>query len=180
MSAAWRDIPECPGYQASDDGRIRSVDRVIIDSLGRRRRLKGRAIAVFPDSEGYFKAGIGRKVQLVHRLICMAFHGSPPFEGAHAAHRDGDNQNNAPENLYWATPTENIHDVIRHGRNHNANKTHCLRGHEFTVENTIVSPQGARRCRECARARHRNYKERHPDRAKASALAYYYRQRSSA
>lgn len=31
----------------------------------------------------------------------------------------------------------------------NAAKTHCLRGHEFTTDNTYVDPQGGRQCRTC-------------------------------
>jgi len=34
---------------------------------------------------------------------------------------------------------------------HQAEWTHCLRGHEFTAENTYVSPAGSRRCRTCKR-----------------------------
>lgn len=34
-------------------------------------------------------------------------------------------------------------------------KTHCKRGHEFTVENTYTYPNGERECRECARTVHR-------------------------
>jgi hypothetical protein len=30
-------------------------------------------------------------------------------------------------------------------------RTHCVRGHEFTPENTCISKQGWRRCRHCAR-----------------------------
>lgn len=35
----------------------------------------------------------------------------------------------------------------------NARKTHCVRGHEFTIENTARRQNGARRCRECRRTR---------------------------
>lgn len=31
-------------------------------------------------------------------------------------------------------------------------QTHCLRGHEFTPENTRLKPNGTRQCRECMRA----------------------------
>lgn len=30
--------------------------------------------------------------------------------------------------------------------------THCVRGHEFTAENTYVKPNGTRNCRACKRA----------------------------
>jgi WhiB family redox-sensing transcriptional regulator len=36
---------------------------------------------------------------------------------------------------------------------HNRDRTHCIRGHEFTPENTLVDPRGARRCRACKRSR---------------------------
>lgn len=34
-------------------------------------------------------------------------------------------------------------------------KTHCLRGHEYTPENTATNHQGGRCCIECRRIRHR-------------------------
>jgi hypothetical protein len=43
-------------------------------------------------------------------------------------------------------------------------RTACLRGHEFTPENTVVKADGSRTCRACRRA---------------SSLAYYHRQRST-
>lgn len=36
------------------------------------------------------------------------------------------------------------------GQPANGEKTHCKRGHEFTVENTYVLPRGGRKCRACA------------------------------
>jgi hypothetical protein len=38
----------------------------------------------------------------------------------------------------------------------NAAKTHCIRGHEFTPENTIVRAGGSRNCRECHNEQHRS------------------------
>jgi hypothetical protein len=42
--------------------------------------------------------------------------------------------------------------------NHNAAKTHCLNGHEFTSENTYEFYEGERICRECQRERVRKYR----------------------
>lgn len=41
-------------------------------------------------------------------------------------------------------------------------RTHCVKGHPFTEENVYRHPSGERRCRECGRARQREY-----ERAKA-------------
>jgi hypothetical protein len=43
---------------------------------------------------------------------------------------------------------------------HNGEKLQCKRGHEFTPENTYVNPAGHRQCRECGRARLREYMAR--------------------
>jgi len=175
MTADWRDIPGYPGYQASDDGRVRSVDRVIVDSIGRSRRLRGVELATFADDQGYLRCSMPTQ-QFVHRMICLAFNGAPG-DGLHAAHRDGDKQNNEPSNLYWATVAENNRDVIRHGRHHNANKTHCKRGHELTPENLVR--QEGRACRECHRDRCRSYRERNPEKVRATKRASEQRRRKA-
>jgi hypothetical protein len=36
--------------------------------------------------------------------------------------------------------------------NKKAKQTHCMRGHEFTEENTLRKANGTRGCRECRRA----------------------------
>ena len=43
--------------------------------------------------------------------------------------------------------------------NSKANQTHCRKGHEFTVENTIIRKNGTRHCRECERNRDRNRRD---------------------
>jgi hypothetical protein len=60
-----------------------------------------------------------------------------------------------PSHLRPATPLENT----RNGKTHNAVKTHCIHGHEFTSENTrlFVDADGylGRDCRVCKRERER-------------------------
>jgi hypothetical protein len=45
----------------------------------------------------------------------MAFKGMPPSIRHEAAHLDGNTNNNAEENLVWATPVENAAHKIDHG-----------------------------------------------------------------
>lgn len=55
----------------------------------------------------------------------------------------------APDHLELVTQTENMHRAKQA-------RTHCLRGHEFTTENTYLRPDnGIRQCRACARLRRR-------------------------
>lgn len=98
-----RPIPSCPGYFASDDGRI---------------WRGGRALRSRSNGHGYLAitVSIGGKRQdkYVHRLVCEAFHGSAP-EQHECRHLDGTRTNNSPENLCWSTKLENEADKIIHG-----------------------------------------------------------------
>lgn len=44
----------------------------------------------------------------VHRLVCEAFHGPPPFDKAVVIHLDEDATNNRADNLKWGTQKENM------------------------------------------------------------------------
>lgn len=58
-----------------------------------------------------------------------------------------------PDHLEAVTRSENgRRRWQRQGR-----RTHCLSGHEFTDENTYISPRGARFCRTCSNERHQKY-----------------------
>lgn len=48
------------------------------------------------------------KTYKVHRAVCEAFHGAPPFGGAVVMHLDEDGRNNVAENLRWGTQRENL------------------------------------------------------------------------
>lgn len=57
-----------------------------------------------------------------------------------------------PDHLRLVTNRENVFAPGSKTRTKaNAEKTHCLRGHEFTAENTETRRNGGRRCRECHR-----------------------------
>jgi hypothetical protein len=50
----------------------------------------------------------------------------------------------------------------------NKNKTHCLRGHEFTKENTYIQKaSGGRTCRRCLYDRNAVWEKNNPEKAKA-------------
>jgi len=100
-----------------------------VSSLGRVRRVRacnnahaGQLLRISRDSKGYPKVGLCRggrtRTHQLHRLVGLAFLGSPPFIDSVIAHWDGDPTNNAVTNLRWATRVENEADKRRHGRVH--------------------------------------------------------------
>lgn len=112
----WRNIPSFPDYQASTEGTIRRVTP----------RANGHRLE--PSLNGYVMKGTGyftititfpggkRRNVCVHKLICLAFHGPKPTPQHEVAHGDGTRTNNRPDNLRWATHSENMQDRVRHGR----------------------------------------------------------------
>lgn len=99
---------------------------------------------------------------LLNRVVLRAFRGDAP-PGMESRHLNGDPLDNRLENLEWATHSVNLRDKRRHGTDHNATKTHCVQGHEYTEENTYTHLRGewvTRDCRACARERSTAYRRR--------------------
>lgn len=116
----WREVEGFPMYEVSNYGRVKSYysdrPRIISGTL---------------TSHGYRMVSLscsGVKTQfLVHRLVCMAFHGAQPVARPHVAHFDGDKVNNAAGNLRWASVKENHSDKIRHGTDNRGSRHNMAR-----------------------------------------------------
>ena len=146
---SWLPAVGHPGYEVSDEGDVRSVDRVVQTSTGP-RRYSGQILSQSINEHGYLYVEIGK----VHQLVCEAFHGPRP-EGMEVRHGNGWKPDNRALNLSWGTRPENTLDQVEHGTHNNARKTHCKRGHELSPVNTRLTPQGWRSCRICERIRNR-------------------------
>ena len=130
MAEIWKDIPGYEGrYQASTEGRIRSVDRVehCAPRDGKQpysRIRKGQVLSTCLGSNGYPCVGL-RKTQdaenatfcPVFHLIALTFLGPRP-EGMVVCHSDGNKLNSALTNLRYDTGTENNLDLNRRGGKH--------------------------------------------------------------
>jgi hypothetical protein len=156
MNEEWRTIPGHEGfYEVSDHGRLRGVDRHV-EVFDRRctkpRRFfrPGKLLKPTLTKSGHLDARLGLRARgLVHNLVLEAFVGPCP-EGMEACHLNDVPDDNRLANLRWGTRSDNMRDRVRNGKHHNANKTHCKHGHEFTPENTYPQPSG-RACRTCRR-----------------------------
>jgi hypothetical protein len=112
MSEVWKAIPNFGGlYQVSDLGRVRSLSK-----FARRDGILSQH-----NCSGYLRVSLYRpkedrpKLYLVHRLVLSTFIGACP-DGMEALHINGDSGNNHLSNLRWATRSENVKDILAHGR----------------------------------------------------------------
>lgn len=166
MEEEWKSISGYEGYEVSNCGRVRSLDRTIHSKNGRYRLHKGRVLKQKKSKKGYLRVNLcgedGTKTKSIHRLVLEAFIGPCPAD-METRHLNGDPADNRLANLRYGTHGENILDIVRHGRHHHANKTHCPQGHELTPENTSISHKraGCRNCLACGRAR--AYLRIHPE-----------------
>lgn len=162
MGEEWRPIPGTEGrYSVSNRGVVRG-ENVNQPRRGRRRTLGPLKPSL--NRYGYERVTLGlggtRWHATIHRLVCGAFHGPPPNDKPLACHRDGNTLNNRADNLYWGSASDNMQDVLRHGNNRNANKTHCPKGHEYSERNTYRDSKNIRHCRECAKMYQRGRRAR--------------------
>lgn len=93
------------------------------------------------------------KTQYVHRCSYEIFHGPIP-DGAEVDHICHVRNCVNPDHLQALSHRENLMRSPNQPAAKNARKTHCIRGHELTPENTYEQPRG-RGCVECRRMRAR-------------------------
>lgn len=149
----WLSVPEYEGlYEVNDHGEARSLDRVVTEVTGKKRRHRGRTLKPTILANGYhyidFNLGGMQQRIAVHRLVLLVFVGPPP-PGTEGCHGDGDPSNNHVDNLRWGTRSSNMLDAVRHGRNRNAAKSRCLRGHRLVSPNLHPSALPNRNCYAC-------------------------------
>lgn len=108
----WKDIPNYEGlYEASNQGRVRSVEGKTTDSKLHGKRVWKSRILKEKDPQGRdvrvsLYKNKNKKSHLVHRLVAQTF--IPNLENKPCInHIDGNPRNNHVSNLEWATYKEN-------------------------------------------------------------------------
>jgi hypothetical protein len=140
----WKDIPNWPGYMASDTGLIRSTPRTMIRSNGRKYTNSDR-ILKSSVAQGYKFVGLNKDLCCtrisVHKLVAMTFL-APKHGHKEVNHKNYDKLDNRVENLEYVSTRENVsHSKKR------LNKTSIYTGVSFSKSHNrwwsyIGTPEG--------------------------------------
>jgi hypothetical protein len=115
----WKWVVGYKGYyQGSTLGRVRSVDRIVVDKNGRTFRRRGRILRPGRNADGYLHVGLCKngvsRTRKVHQLVAAAFLGPCP-DGQIVRHGLGGKLDNSVSNLCYGTLSENGLDRVRDG-----------------------------------------------------------------
>jgi hypothetical protein len=107
MTETWRPIPSLTEYLASSEGRLMRIPHLVRMPNGGTAARGGIPILGQWDGTRYILR-YRKRTMKVHRLICEAFHGLSPFDGAVVMHLNEDASVNRASNLAWGTQQENM------------------------------------------------------------------------
>lgn len=170
MSEVWLPVVGYEGlYEVSNQGRVRSLDRVVTKSNSRQQVVFGRILKP-KQHNGYRHVDLSANGKVrrfrIHQLVCPAFNGGPPNseERQEIRHLNGIKLDNTPENLCWGSSSENKFDSVRHGVHYPTREEFCKYGHSFDAENTKITiledGRQRRTCLKCRYRRHREWKDK--------------------
>lgn len=107
----WRPIEGYDGYEVSDAGRVRSLDRVITfirAGKTQHQHCKGRVLKLGKCTNAYLFVALGRGNQfLVHRLVALAFLPCENPDEMDVNHKKGNRADNRAIKLEWLTRSAN-------------------------------------------------------------------------
>ncbi len=116
LTENWKPVEKLNGYEVSDCGRVRSVDRMV-DCRGDKQRLvKGRILSYVHNDNGYRYVSMSYKQLAIARLVALAFIPNlTPLITKEVNHISGNIDDNNVSNLEWCTSSGNTRHAIESG-----------------------------------------------------------------
>jgi len=103
---------------------------------------------------GYVQLSFRGSKAFQHRLSYQMYKGSIP-NGLYVLHTCDNRKCWNPDHLWLGTISDNKQDELRKGRNYEASRTHCPRGHAYEVHGVRAGKSQWRKCTLCQRAKER-------------------------
>lgn len=115
----WKSISGYEGiYEVSSLGRIRSLDRIVVDYRGIKKNVSGKVLKPGLTNKGYCIVSLNavdkRRTFTVHRLVANEFIPNPDNK-PQVNHINGIKEDNCISNLEWLTNEENMQHAINNG-----------------------------------------------------------------
>lgn len=128
MEEVWKDIPGYEGfYQASNEGEIKSLSRIVKHNLGGDKILRERILKGYVNKYGYRRVELSKygisKQYSEHRLIALTFLGESDLT---VNHIDGNKLNNKIDNLEYLSLEDNIKHAVSIGLIKNNSNIHRM------------------------------------------------------
>jgi hypothetical protein len=105
-------------YEISNLGRIKSLAREYLNSVGNIMPLKERILSATLNNYGYLRVSLNfnghQKTEKIHRLVAITFLDNPN-NLPEVNHKDGNKQNNRVENLEWCNRAYNNRHALDNG-----------------------------------------------------------------
>jgi hypothetical protein len=170
MEEVWRGVQGWERlYEVSDQGRVRSLDRVVSKPNWGTFIRKGKILKPGVN-KGYQTVTLQDRShsrierRLIHQVVLTAFVGPCPT-GMETRHLDGNRSNNRATNLAWGTRVQNAADRDHHGNmRRSLNRGECAHGHKWTKDTLKLDPRGRVYCKECRRQYATKYRKQKAER----------------
>lgn len=118
MEEIFLPIIDCEGYEVSNHGRVKSIERVICKSNGKTQTVKERILRLGKGTNGYAFAHcrvINKSYFLYpHRVVALHFLEQTDSK-KQVNHKDCNKLNNHIDNLEWCTQRENMQHASANG-----------------------------------------------------------------
>ena len=116
----WKEIPDFPGYEVSDHGRIRSYLKYVGACKWEIAQEPQRILKPAPSHNGkgylFVRLSVNGMIHYrsIHTVVLISFMGLPP-KNCECLHNDNNKLNNHLINLSWGTHKQNCKDRSRQG-----------------------------------------------------------------